>query len=355
MFAVTGCAPPSQPAPQNPPVKLERFTYAHPQMGTVFNVVLFAPSQEAADRAANAAFARIDELNARLSDYLPDSDVSLLSKSSGSGEAIPLQDDLYRVLQRAKHYSKISDGAFDVTVGPYVRLWRRARAQRRLPSDSRLAEARAATGDALMLIDETAAPPTPPTATLTAPNMRLDLGAIAKGFAADEAIATLASHGITHALIDAGGDVTVGDAPPDRTPGQAPQEVAAPGWRVGIEPLLDENYRQLKVDTLPPYLAVSNCSVATSGDAFQHVVIDGARYSHIVNPKTGIGLTTPIGVTVIAPRGMDADALASTVSVLGPNDGLRLIEQTPDTEALVMWMDGTGEVRVKMSSGFPVK
>lgn len=305
-------------------------------MGTLFNLTLYAPSQTLADEAAAAAFKRIDDLNSALSDYLPDSAITQLSKSSGSNQAVPLHPDLFAVLKRAAHYSQISDGAFDVTVGPYTRLWRRARAQHKLPTQVRLDEARAAVGHHLIELDNVNG-----AAKLTAPNMRLDLGAIAKGYAADEALATLAKHNLTIALIDAGGDVTLGDSPPDRE-----------GWRVAIEPLLDENYQPYAESALPPYLSVANVSVATSGDAFQHVVIDGVRYSHIVNPKTGIGLTTPIGVSVIAPTGVDADALASTLSVLGPTAGLKLIEQIPNAEALMIILDKNDEPQVYKSSNF---
>ena len=162
---------------------------------------------------------------------------------------------------------------------------------------------------------------------LTAADMRIDLGGIAKGYAADEALRTLADRGIRRAIINASGDVVAGDPPPE-----------AQGWKIGIAPL---------ERGAPPsrFHWLANRAVATSGDAWQYVEIDGRRYSHIVDPRTGLGLTDHSSVTVLAADCTTADGLASAVSVLGPKEGLELIEKTPGTAALILRApDGQAEV-----------
>jgi thiamine biosynthesis lipoprotein len=163
--------------------------------------------------------------------------------------------------------------------------------------------------------------------------MRLDLGAIAKGYATDEALKELAALGIERALINASGGMSIGLAPPGET-----------GWKVGVAPLdMTEEPRQL--------LLLQECSVATSGDAWQYVEIDGRRYSHILDPRTGIGLTTRSSATVISKNGLIADGLSTAVCVLGPEKGLELIEKTPGACALIMELVD-GHTRVHQSSGF---
>ena len=147
------------------------------------------------------------------------------------------------------------------------------------------------------------------TAELLAPGMKLDLGAIAKGYAAQEAINVLRTNGVTHALVSGAGDMAAGDPPPGRT-----------GWRIELAPL------DAQTATVTNFVLISNCGFATSGDQFQHVEFDGVRYSHIVNPHTGLGLTDHSLVFVIARDGMIADGLSTTISVLGPERGLKLIE-----------------------------
>ena len=147
---------------------------------------------------------------------------------------------------------------------------------------------------------------------LLKPGMRLDLGGIAKGYAADEALAVLKGHGIDRALVAAGGDVAVSGPPP-----------GSDGWTVAIA-AVDPAER----DT-PRTLHLHDAAVSTSGEAEQSVEIGGVRYSHIVDPKTGLGVTDPLTVTVVARRGIDADSLTKTISVLGPARGIKLIESQP--------------------------
>lgn len=280
-------------------------------MGLPFRIVLYAPTGAIATNAATAAFARISELNAILSDYEETSELSRLSRSSGSGQWVPLGTDLAWVLKRSEYHSRASGGAFDVTVGPLVQLWRRARRQHELPSPERIAIARRAVGWTNVVLEPGRG--TSLRARLDPPGMKLDLGGIAKGYALEEAFAVLRRHGINRALVAGGGDLFAGDPPPDQD-----------GWRIEVGgPSPADSL------TSAQFVLLKQASLCTSGDIFQHVEIGGVRYSHIVDPHTGIGITNRSLVTVIAPSATDADAMATALSVLGPGPGLAYVENQP--------------------------
>lgn len=290
-----------------------RFEFSGVEMAVPVRMVLYASSEEAAKTASEAAFARIRELNGIMSDYDPASEVRRLSASSGSGQEFPVSADLWNVLSRANEMSIASGGAFDVTIGPVVRLWRRARRQGELPSPERIQKQLAAVGFKSMELRQPGR-----RVLLTRPGMWIDLGGIAKGYAVDEALEVLRAHRVSSALVDAGGDIGLGDAPPDRD-----------GWVIGVAPL--------DRDAVPSlFLSLSNVSIATSGDSWQFVEIGGRRYSHLVDPRTGLGLTDHSSVTVIARDTTTADALASAVSVLGPERGLELVDSIAGAAALII-------------------
>lgn len=294
-----------------------------------FRIVLYASEQDAANLAADAAFLRIQQLNDIMSDYDPDSELNKLSHTSGQGKQVHVSEDLWIVLERAQSLAEQSGGAFDVTVGPYVNLWRRARRQHQLPDPVRLAEAGKAVGYKHVRLDAKAH-----TVELLVPNMRLDLGGIAKGYAVDQALKTLRTHGIHSALIEAGGDMGVSDPPPGKA-----------AWRIELS--------SVDATNAPPdrFLSLRNCAISTSGDLYQRLEIDGKRYSHIVDPRTGIGLTDHSIVNIIAPDGITSDSLTKVVSVLGPKKGLKFIEHVPGVSARTMRESG-GKIEVAASKGF---
>jgi thiamine biosynthesis lipoprotein len=289
-------------------------------MGMSFGVVLYAADEEAANRGFDAAFRRIEQLNRVFSDYDVDSEVSRLCDQSPTSQPVAVSEEMADVLVFAQRLSEQTDGAFDVTVGPLTKLWRRARRNYQLPDPDRLRSAQQSVGFHQLVVNRTNR-----TVELNRPEMRLDFGAIVPGYAADEALRVLARHGIRRALVNASGDITVGDPPPGAT-----------AWKIDIAPLERGG---------PPSksVRVARASVSTSGDAFQFVEIGGQRYSHIVDPKTGYGLTRRSSVTVIAPTGLQADGLATAVSVLGPEKGLPLIEATPETAAYIV-MERAGSI-----------
>jgi thiamine biosynthesis lipoprotein len=278
-------------------------------MGTQFRILLYASDAGVAREAQEAAWRRLEELDARLSDYRVDSEVSLLSASSSAGaptQARAVSEDLWLVLNTAQEVWRSSDGAFDVTVGPLVRVWRRAARRGQFPARGRLEEARTRVGGGYILLD-----PSCQSVQLSRANIRLDLGGIAKGYALDEALAVLARHGVNRALVDGGGDVAAGAPPP-----------GSDGWRIQV------------AGAPPGELAIlAHAAVATSGGSARHLDWQGVRYSHIVDPRTGLGLTHGHAVTVIAGSAMRADALASAACVLGPQRGLEWIEDQAGAEA----------------------
>lgn len=284
--------------------RLERFTYAQLHMGSKARVVLYAPDERQAREAAKAAFDRLAQLDAALSDYRQDSEINLLC-ARPTGVWTPVSQDLFAVLSRSRDFSQWTGGAFDATVGPLSALWRQARRNGSLPDASDLAQAHARVG-----WDRIDLNPQDRTARLTTPDMRIDFGAIGKGYGADQALQTLRDRGFPRALVDVGGDMAVGDPPPGEK-----------HWLVHVETGYPQAQR-------PTVLAV-RCGVATSGDTEQYVELNGRRYSHILDPATGLGLTTRTAATVVAPDGAAADALASAACVLGPEKAADLLEETP--------------------------
>ena len=275
---------------------VERFEAVEPHMGTLVRIQLYAADEAAAAAAFRAAFARIEELDAALSDYRPDSELNRLCRAR-AGVAVRIGADLFTVLEASQKLAEAAGGAFDVTLGPVTHLWREARALRRVPEAGAVRDALARSGYRKLHLDVERR-----TATLEEPGMQLDVGGIAKGYAADEALAVLARLGIRCALVAMSGDLAIGDAPPGKR-----------GWTVAA----GEPARRLEL---------SNTAVSTSGDTEQHLDAGGVRYSHIIDPATGIGLTNAPVVTVVARRGIDADALATAVSVLGDERGRQLVK-----------------------------
>jgi thiamine biosynthesis lipoprotein len=308
---------------------LNRFHFAEPHMGTRFQITLYALGEAAAQAGAKAAFERIAALDAMMSDYRTDSELMRLCRQAGHVPG-PVSEDLFLVLSTAQEVSRRSGGAFDVTVGPIVRLWRRARRTQQLPDADQMAAARALVGYQYVHLD-----PAHRTVRLEKQGMLLDLGGIAKGYSADAALVVLKQHGISSALVAAGGDIAVSGPPPGQT-----------GWKVGIASLDNPEGQPAG------FIWLHDAAVSTSGDAEQHVEIGGRRYSHIVDPRSGLGLTGRRSVTVVAPKGIMADSLTKVVSVLGPEPGLKIIASFPGASAYAIFRTEAGPQTVK-SPGFP--
>jgi thiamine biosynthesis lipoprotein len=266
-----------------------RFEYTQIHMGGRVNLTLYAPDQSTAETAAAAAFRRFAEIEQVASDYRNTSEISQLVRQP-VGVPIRISADLATMLAFSQRLARQSGGAFDITASPVVRLWRKARRTGVMPGASARNEARARVGSRFLRLDSQAR-----TVTLLRPDLQLDFGGIAKGYAADEALRALKQAGVSRALIQAGGDIVAGDAPPGRS-----------GWRVGVPGLAGTVFR------------LRNQALSTSGDRYQRVEIGGRVYSHIVDPRTGLGLTNRRQATVLARRGIESDALATAACVVGP-------------------------------------
>lgn len=305
-------------APGALPVPLPEHEFHEHHMGTMFRIVLHAPSRSVAERASARAFARIAELDAGFSDYRHDSEVNRVSRKAVD-RPVEVGADLFDILSRAQALSVQSGGAFDVTAGTLTRLWRRARRLGRLPSPADVEAARSTSGHEHLVLDASAR-----TVRLLRRGMRLDLGGIGKGYAADAALAELRAAGVTRALVAAGGDIAAGDAPPN-----------AQGWTVRLAGFEGEAPGS-------PVVLV-RAAVSTSGDTEQWLEAGGVRYSHIVDPRTGRALTERRLVSVVARSATTSDMLATAASVLGVQEGVRLVEGTPGA-ALLMGVERRGRI-----------
>ena len=294
---------------------LDRFEFTQPQMGVPFRIVLYAASADHGKKAAKASFARIAKLNHILSNYETDSELSRLGYHSGKASWTPVSPDLFRIITRAQALAAETEGAFDLTIGPLAAAWRNARRTHRFPDRDQLKRFQQRVGWHYLKLDYSRQQ-----VWLSRAGMRLDPGGIAKGDALDQALIVLRQEGIHHALIAGAGDIAVSAPPPNR-----------PAWRIE---LVEINPGSDKL-----YLDLAHQAIATSGDLYQFVEIDGVRYSHIVNPHTGLGLTERRLVSVIAPDGITADSLATAFSVL-PLDRIPAVWQNhPQTAVRLVQMN----------------
>ena len=241
---------------------LERIERAEPHMGTLVRITVESRHPARAEAAIGKAFARIHQLDLRLSNYRADSEVNHFDPSHVSA-------DLRPILDLSTKLTRETDGAFDPTQIALFDLWRAARKAGTVPSAAAIASA------------------------LAAPRTRLDLGGIAKGYAADAAIAVLRAEGVSRALVAVSGDLAAG---------------ADRAWRISL-------------DLVGATILLRHAAVSTSGDTEQYLEASGKRYSHIIDPRTGYGLTNNVVASVVANTGMVADALATVVCLMGVRAG----------------------------------
>ena len=275
-------------------------------MGVPVRIVLYERGESAASRAAALAYSRIASLDAEMSDYRPDSAVSEVSRRAPAPVRVP--PDLMKVTARALTVAKESGAAFDPTVAPLVTLWREARKTGRLPDPAAIARARALVGWQHVEIDADNQ-----TIRLAQAGMKLDLGGIAKGYILGAALETLKRAGADRALIDAGGDLVVGNAPPGRA-----------GWKIDLPEAV-----MMPLEFVERASALTNSALSTSGPSMQFVEIDGVRYSHVIDPRSGEPLSSSLSAHVIAQDPALADALATAATVVGPSGVSQLRARFP--------------------------
>jgi len=288
-------------------------------MGTFARVVAIAEDANAAGECIPAAMSAIHRVDDLMSDYKDDSEISRVNEDAAAGP-VQVGEDTYEVIKRSVEFSRLTDGAFDVTVGPLMVLFHAEQKQGKAPTAEQIAEAKSKVGFEKLELDEANR-----TVHFTVEGMRLDLGGIAKGYAIDKALEALQRGGATGGMVDIGGDIRCFGTPPE----------GRDSWVIGIQ---DPNsvLEGAEGSGLLMTLKVANEAVATSGDYQQFVMIGGKRHSHIMNRKTGGSAEGLSSVTIIAGNATDADALATAVSVMGAEKGLALIEKLPDTEAILI-------------------
>jgi len=263
-------------------------------------------------RALERAFAAVRQVDARMSTYRPESLLSRVNRLAGD-EAIELDDWTWQVMRTAGKVFRLSAGAFDPTCGPLIELWKRCGKENRLPADQDLAAAKARCGWEKLQFEQIAGGKV--RLRFAVPRMRIDLGGVAKGYAIDLALQEIRAGGAVGGLVDIGGDLRSFGRPDD-----------ADRWIVALR----NPFRQ----AILLELAVNDAAVCTSGNYHRFVTIQGRRYSHIIDPRSGRPAEAAASVTVIGPDAATTDALATALSVLGPREGMALIERLDGYEAL---------------------
>ena len=271
----------------------KKYYFSEAKMGSPFSIILVSGDSLKAAVLAHEAYALIDSFNTLFSDYDTSSELSRLNAAAGKGK-VSISPSLWNMISHSKMAYEKSEGAFDITIGPLSHLWRVARKEKRFPDSLSVNVKRKIVGFYHIRTDSMNRE-----ITLPVTGMKLDLGGIAKGYIAQQVIGFLKSRGITRALADAGGDIVMSGAPP-----------GTKGWLIGV------NMPETTDKLLPKKLLLKNMAVATSGDAYQYLEHHGIRYSHIVDPRTGYGISSQRNVTVIANSGTDADWLATACSIL---------------------------------------
>ena len=313
------------------PVSAQKYTFNRPKMGSPFIITAYADDSIKLLNIIDLAYKRVDTLNQIFSDYLATSEINTLCKTQEPFIWQPISKDLFHVLMLSKEAYEASGGAYDVTVAPLVRLWRKARKEKILPDETALKAALSKVGFRHIEIDKSSK------MRFYWGGVSLDFGGIVKGYAAQEVVNLLTVNGFPICFADAGGDLAMG-APP------ISKDTLTSGWRIGVSVPNDEN------QIMPQFLYLQNQAVATSGDLYQSVEINGKTYSHIVNPKTGLGLTHRRNVTVIAPDGAQADWLATACSVLSIKKAMKLVKKYPNVELLIL-ENRKGKIKYWQSTG----
>ncbi|MBN8853472.1 MAG: FAD:protein FMN transferase [Sphingobacteriales bacterium] len=306
-----------------------KYIFQRPEMGSPFTITIYGADSASVAQVAAAAFDTAEKLNACLSDYIDSSEISRLSATGGQHRWVPVSAPLFDILQQSLQAAILSEGSYDITVGPVVRLWRQARKTHQFPDSAALRAALARTGYRYLHLDTLTH-----AVLLDKEGMQLDIGGLGKGFVAQAALDLIRRNGYPIAMVNAGGKIVTGEVPPGKK-----------GWVIGI------NAPGEKDVLLPSFLVLKDMAVATSGDIYQYVELNGKRYSHIVDPRTGIGLTRRRNVTALARDGTEADWLATACSILSWRRSLQLIRQLPGTALLVTEMKN-GKIIRKSSPGF---
>lgn len=286
-------------------------------MGSPFQVIFYAPDSATAIPIAEASFQLVDSFNAIFSDYAESSELNRLCATAGKDSFVQVSNELYEILTISRQAWNSTNSSFDVTIGPLSRMWRKARREKSFPDAITIETAKSKTGFQKIVFNKKNM-----AVKLLQPGMQLDLGGIAAGYIAQKVIQFLHQKGIHSALVNASGDIACSNAPPGKA-----------GWTVGVNVPGEAN------ELLDKTVQLANKAVSTSGDVFQFTEHEGKRYSHIIDIKTGYGVTFQRNVTIIAPDGTTADWLATACSILPLKKAKRLVKKY-DADLLITQMEG---------------
>lgn len=288
------------------PAQLTRFVFSQPKMGSPFTIIFYADDSTKAASLARQCFRLTDDYVSIFSDYIDSSELNRLCATAGkTGRPFIASPALFDILVLSKVAFEKSGGTFDITLGPVTRLWRKARKENTFPTYEAVKNKLALTGFRKIKIDTITHE-----VKLMEEGMQLDLGGIAQGYIGQKVANFLRENLIENALIDVSGDIVAIGTPPGTN-----------GWTIGV------NMPESADDVMKQPLLITNKAVTTSGDVYQFIEHDGKRYSHIVHPKTGYGITTRRNVTVIANDGTVADWLTKACSLLPIGKAKKLVAQ----------------------------
>lgn len=282
-------------------------------MGTFARIVVVADNAQQARDCIEAGFEELKRIDALMSDYKADSELSKVNRQA-SRNPVKVSNELFGLLQKSVEFSRLSDGAFDITVGPLVDLWHKAGETNSMPDENAIAAAKAKVGYEKLILGANKQ-----TVRFETDGMRLDLGGIAKGYSVDKAVEIIKQKGATAGMVDSGGNIYCFDKPADKNV-----------WMVGIQDPRLENDEPLMI------LKLRDCAVATSGDYRRFENVEGKKISHIIDANTATGAGKLSSDTIIAKTALEADAVSTIVNVLGPEKGLALIESLPDVECILV-------------------
>jgi thiamine biosynthesis lipoprotein len=283
-------------------------------MGTVIEITLIDDNEEKANKAALQAFQEVKRIEQLMSPKIESGDVSRINKSSGK-EWVKVPKETLEVIKKAQEISELSDGRFDITVGPLTELWRRAREKKIPPSVEEVKEKLGLVNFKNIEMDQEGK------VFLKKKGMAIDVGGIAKGYAVDRAFDVLRSLGYKNLIVNAGGDLRIGGLKNNQP------------WSIGIQ-----NPREPQ--KILTRISVSDVAVATSGDYEKFFIYEGKRYHHIFNPKNGFPADGCQSVTIVTKNCITADGLATAIFVLGLDKGYTLCQKLDGVECMILDKEG---------------
>jgi len=300
-------------------------------LGTAVTITVYAEDEISGKAHLDAAFDRIAEIENLISSWKENSELRLALKQPINSK-IPISKDMFQSLHAGIAWHKKSGGAFDITIGPLIQLWKSCGKSGRLPTDAEITEAKNRLGVEHIVLDETHS-----TLKITKENLGINLGGVGKGYCAQEVGATLNERGVKHALIAIAGDIYALGGKPNGA-----------AWSVGVQDPREPNSPQ----ALLSVLHLNDMAVSTSGNYQRYVEIQGKRYSHIIDPRTGLTAEEAPSVTVVGPNVISTDVLGTALSVMGVKEGLAFVENMPEFEALFITFDDDNKPIFTRSSGF---